>query len=469
MKEKRTTKTINKMMKMKCFCLAALIMTMTSVNAWSQRMMTLQQFYDRAETESRRISVDRFALHAAKESVEIARNEALPKVSAGMTFSYIGSALLMSRGFSTSGTTDVIVPGIGPQKVQNGIQDNPHWGNMFSVQALQVVYAGGAVSTGIRMAELAEQMAVLDITKSRQDVRFMLTGFFLDLCKMRNLIEVIDKNIEQSQGVIRNMESRKRQGMLLQRDITRYEYQLKNMELSKQKIVDAMDIVNHQIVSALHLEEGTVVVPDAKMLDDDYLSLQDLASHEIWQNTASDNNVGVRKSEIASELAEQKIRAVKAEKKPTVALMFEDNFFGPYTNDLIPVNANVNSWFVGVGVKYNLSSLWTNKRKMNKAKFELMQSREQVELTKEAVGNEVKTAYVNLLTSFKEEQTLKKQVEMAQQNYSVVSKRYENGISLLTDMVDASNMMLAADMDLVNARLSMLYAYYRLKYVTNSL
>lgn len=435
----------------------------------AQMVMTLQQLYEKAERESKIISVDKIGLDAANEAVEVAKGEMLPKVNASLSVSYIGSALLMSRGFSTSGQTDVIVPGFGPQKVDNGFQDNPHWGNMFSLQAMQVIYTGGALTAGIRMAELSKELAVLDISKSRQEVRLMLTGFYLDLCKMRNLIEVIDRNIGQTKKVIENMEARKRQGMVLQREITRYELQLKNMELSRVKLEDAMQIINHQLVTTLHLPEQTEVVPDMGMLDDDYMSLQELASHEVWKSAALDNNVGVRKTELLAEMEEQKLRTVRAERLPAVALVVEDNFFGPYTSDLIPVNANVNSWFVGVGVKYNLSSLWTNRHKMNKAKFNLMQSQERAELAKEGVDNEVNAAYVNLLTAFKEEQTMRKQVELAQQNYSVVFKRYQNGLSLLTDMLDASSMTLAADMDLVNARLAMLYAYYKLKYATNTL
>ena len=47
--------------------------------------------------------------------------------------------------------------------------------------------------------------------------------------------------------------------------------------------------------------------------------------------------------------------------------------------------------------------------------------------------------------------------------------RNENEFRALTDMVDASNMKLSAEMALVNARISMLYNFYTLKYVTNTL
>ena len=87
----------------------------------------------------------------------------------------------------------------------------------------------------------------------------------------------------------------------------------------------------------------------------------------------------------------------------------------------------------------------------------------------EDVANSVQKSYMALLTSCVEVKTQQKQVELADQNYSVVQNRYQNELALLTDMVDASNMKLSAEMALVDARINMLYNFYRLKYVTNTL
>ena len=83
--------------------------------------------------------------------------------------------------------------------------------------------------------------------------------------------------------------------------------------------------------------------------------------------------------------------------------------------------------------------------------------------------NGVQANYTNLLTSYTEVKTQQKQVELALQNYSVVQNRYQHELALLTDMVDAANMKLSAEMALVNARIGMLYNFYKLKYVTNTL
>lgn len=90
-------------------------------------------------------------------------------------------------------------------------------------------------------------------------------------------------------------------------------------------------------------------------------------------------------------------------------------------------------------------------------------------MVREDVENGVQATYTNLLTSATEVQTQEKQVELADQNYAVVRNRYANDLALLTDMLDASNMKLSADMALVNARINVLYNYFKLKYITNTL
>ena len=81
-------------------------------------------------------------------------------------------------------------------------------------------------------------------------------------------------------------------------------------------------------------------------------------------------------------------------------------------------------------------------------------------LAREGIENGVQANYTNLLTSSVEVNTQEKQVELANQNYAVVKNRYDNDLALLTDMLDASN---------INARINMLYNYFKLKYITNTL
>lgn len=432
----------------------------------AQQRMSLQSLYDLADQQNQRIKVSEAALKAAEEGVASAKSAMLPSVELSVQGSYTGNAFMMSRGFSTSGTTEYIVPGLGPQQVENGKQPTPHWGNSFTAQATQVIYAGGAIRSGIEMAKLGQRIAELDVEKNRQEVRFLLTGHYLDLYQLQNQSQVIAKNIELTEKVIAQMKARRAQGTVLKNDITRYELQRQSLLLAKTQVDDAQKIIRHQIATTIHLPEGEDFQVEELSYDDAALRHDEEA---LWQQTASDHNIDIRQASLASSLTEQKLRNTWAASLPSVAVVAENNLFGPYTSDLIPKDANVNAWFIGIGVKYNLSSLWKNKHDIRKAQHEHAEARERVLLAREGVENGVQASYTQLLTSSVEVHTQEKQVELADENYSVVRNRYANDLALLTDMLDASNTKLSAEMALVNARIQMLYNYYKLKYLTHTL
>ena len=432
----------------------------------AQQRMSLQSLYDLADQQNQRIKVSEAALKAAEEGVASAKSAMLPSVELSVQGSYTGNAFMMSRGFSTSGTTEYIVPGLGPQQVENGKQPTPHWGNSFTAQATQVIYAGGAIRSGIEMAKLGQRIAELDVEKNRQEVRFLLTGHYLDLYQLQNQSQVIVKNIELTAKVIAQMKARRAQGTVLKNDSTRYELQRQSLLLAKTQVDDAQKIIRHQIATTIHLPEGEDFQVEELSYDDAALRHDEEA---LWQQTASDHNIDIRQASLASSLTEQKLRNTRAASLPSVAVVAENNLFGPYTSDLIPKDANVNAWFIGIGVKYNLSSLWKNKHDIRKAQHEHAEARERVLLAREGVENGVQASYTQLLTSSVEVHTQEKQVELADENYSVVRNRYANDLALLTDMLDASNTKLSAEMALVNARIQMLYNYYKLKYLTHTL
>ena len=78
-------------------------------------------------------------------------------------------------------------------------------------------------------------------------------------------------------------------------------------------------------------------------------------------------------------------------------------------------------------------------------------------------------AYTMHKQSFVELRTQQKSVELAQQNYQVVSNRYQNQLALITDMIDASNIKLNAELQEVNARINIAYTYYNVRYVAGNI
>ena len=124
---------------------------------------------------------------------------------------------------------------------------------------------------------------------------------------------------------------------------------------------------------------------------------------------------------------------------------------------------------MGVGVKYSLSSLFKSNKRIKQAAVETRQAREAHAVQTEQLNNNVQAAYVQYQQTYVELETQKKSVELAQQNYEVMNARYLSQLALVTDMVDASNLKLNAELNEVDARISIFYAYYRMKYIAGEI
>ncbi len=419
-----------------------------SAQTSSKQVLGINEIFRLADENSQSIRTYKTGKEAADEALKAAKSERLPDIGASLSFSYLGNGYLWDRDFTNGQNIPM-----------------PHFGNNFALEAQQVIYAGGAINSGIALAELGQKMSELDWQKNRQEIRFLLTGYYLDLYKLNNQIQVLQKNLDLTEQVIRNMKARRTQGTALKNDITRYELQKETLKLQLAKIQDACKIMNHQLVTTLHLPVGTEIIPDSTLLEEEVKAL----AENDWQQLATQSNVGLQQAQLAVRMNEQKAKLERSELLPKIALVVGEHLDGPITIEVPVLNNNFNYWYVGVGIKYNLSSLFKNNKKVRQAKLNIQKSQEEYILAQEQVENGVQANYVNFLTSFTDLHTQEKSVELADQNYSVTSNRYKNDLALLTDMLDASNMKLSADLALVNARINVIYSYYKMKYITHTL
>ncbi len=425
--------------------------TASPVSSGQKQSMTIDQLFEKIEDNSKSLRTVKSGVEIASLGVESAKSKRLPDLDASLSFSYIGNALLTDRDFS-----DI-----------HGLS-SPHFGNNFAFQAQQVVYAGGAINAGIKLAELGKQQAEVGVRLTRQQVRFIAFGQYLDLFKIDNQIQVYEKNIELTRQLIADIKEKQSQGMALKNDITRYELQMESLKLGLTALHNNRNILNHQLCNTLGMNlEGQEVqiIPDTTVINKVYG--KDGEAH--WQIAGTMNSPLLEQSSNAIRIAEQKEKIAKSEMLPKVAFVAADNFDGPITFELPPIDKNLNIWYIGVGVKYSLSSLFKSNKRIKQAAVETRQAKESHAVQAEQLNNNVQAAYVQYQQTYVELETQQKSVELARQNYDVMNARYFNQLALVTDMVDASNLRLNAELKEVDARINIVYAYYRMMYVAGEI
>lgn len=80
---------------------------------------------------------------------------------------------------------------------------------------------------------------------------------------------------------------------------------------------DARKIMNHQLVTTLHLPAGTEIVPDSTLLNEEVTAL----AENDWQMMASQSNVGLQQAQLAMKMNEQKVKLERSELLPKIALV----------------------------------------------------------------------------------------------------------------------------------------------------
>lgn len=409
---------------------------------------TLEQLFESAERNSAQLRPSFSAEEEANQEIRVARAGRLPDINASLSFSYIGDGFTTKRNFSDYQKAPI-----------------PHYGNALSLSVNQPVYTGGAITSGIQLAELKLTASRYATELQRDNVRFQLTGFYLDIYKYTNLRTVVENNIAQARKVLGEMQARYEQGVALQNDITRYELLVSNLELQLVKINNTIDILNNNLVTIAGLPDGTVIVPDSAILDKSLPS----QSETSWQSEASVNSPMLKLAQSKVDISRKAEDLTKSERLPKIGLQAGWSIDGPILVEVPPINRNLSYWYVGVGVSYNLSSLFKTNKSLSRSRAATAHATDELTAARENTELAVRADYIRYLESYEELNTQQKSVELADRNYNTVFTRYSADMALITDMLDAANSKLDAEQQLVNARINIIYYYYKLLFTSGKI
>ncbi len=422
------------------FCVALWSSQVWAVDS-SHRVITLEHLFDIAESNSVQLRPSLTACEEASRELSIARSQRLPYVNANLNLSYLGDGFTTNRSFSDVSKAPI-----------------PHFGNGLLIDVSQPIYAGGAIKASIELAELKTSASRLSADSQRDAIRFQLTTFYLDIFKYNNLRSVIISNIDRARKVLDEMHARYDNGVALQNDITRYELLLSNLELQLVKIDNYLNITNRNLVVTVGLDENTVIVPDSAILTRSLPA----EAESWWLKEATINSPALALAQSGVEMCRKAETIAKSDMLPKVNLLARWTIDGPILVEVPPINRNLSYWFVGVGVNYNIGSLYKGNKSVAKSKVATQVAEQKYESVSENLSLDIRRDYLNYLEAYEELKTQEKSVELAIRNYQTISTRYSAGMALITDMLDATNSRLDAEQRLVNARINIIHCYYNL-------
>jgi outer membrane protein len=315
------------------------------------------------------------------------------------------------------------------------------------------VYSGGKIRYGIESAKYLQQAVMLDAENDKEAVILNTINAYINLYKAAVTVNVVRENLKQSlerDSVLSRLEQT---GLLARNDLLKSELQSSNIELSVLDAENNRKIANVNMNLMLGLPEQTMLVTDSSTFEKN-IRLKNL---EEYEQLALQNRKDVLALSFRRKAATTNISAVKAEMVPSVALT--GGYIAADVPHLITITNAVN---IGVGLQYNLGSLWKTKAKIVQAHAREKEISANEAQLNDAVRLHVNQDYENYLLSQKKTEVYKKAVLQATENYRITKNKFDNNLVNTTELLDANVALLQSNINLAVAKADVLLAYNRL-------
>ena len=415
------------------------LLTLQNMMAQDSRKITLKEAIDMGIANSHLLKSNQASVNEALAALKEANEKKLPD------FSVTGSYIYLPVKPNIYLKSDSAGGGGGPKVSQA----------MYGIaNASLPLFTGGKIKYGIESAAYLAEAATLDVDENREGVIFNTINAFSNLYKSMIAVNLVKENLQQSSQRVKDFSNLEKNGLLARNDLLKVELQSSNFELT---LLDAES--NYKLASVnmslmMGLPEKTLLVPDSASLQQISPTLKSI---EEYEQVALTSRKDAAVLSLRKKVADVGVKMIKADYYPSLAITA-----GYIAADIPHFLSITNAVNVGLGVKYNVSSLWKTKSKITQAEARVQQVMQNQEMLNDNIRLQVNQAYQAFLLSQKKIQVYQQALEQASENYRITKNKYNNALATTTDLLDADVAALQARLNVTNATADTAVAYNKL-------
>lgn len=292
------------------------------------------------------------------------------------------------------------------------------------------LYTGGLVEGQIDVAKLGKTNTQEEILRVEQATKYSAIQGYYALLAYQELQGVYHEAVDNLQGHLDNVQAQYNVGTKARVDVLSSDVSLANAKTTAITADNNVAVAESNLNNILGLPlETKLNLADHQLPFDTYnISLQEATDYAMKYRPE------VLQAAIAVQEAERNIDIADAGNKPTVAITGGNDWAD---NTFPGIDANKRSWKVAAGVTYNFYDGGATKAKVNQAKQDILVARETEQKTREAVQLEVKQAYLNIRSAAQKVEETQTVVDQARENYRIQNIRYQAGVGINLDVLDA--------------------------------
>jgi outer membrane protein TolC len=410
--------------------------------AQTERTLTLEEAIDMSLKNSKQLKLSQSNVELAGLGIRQIKENQLPSLSVS------GSYLRLNT------------PNINLKLPRNGDDStatsspNVHQAMYGMASASLPIFSGFRFKYGLESAHYLEQAARLDAENDRDAVIQNTVAAYSNLYKARKSVDLVAENLLRERERVAEFTNREKNGMLARNDLMKAKLQESNVELTLLDAQNDLKVTTINMNLLLGMPENTVLAADSAS----FISLKEEGNAAEWEQTAISHRKDIAANGIRQKAANTDIKVAKADFYPNVALT------AGYVALNIPGVATIpNAMNAGIGVRYDIGSLWKSGAKIEQAKTKVYQLKTNEEILLDRIHLEVNTAYYNYVLSKQKIEVYAKAVEQANENYRITKNKYDNSLVTTTELLDADVAQVQSRINYEAAKADAIVAYKKLE------
>ncbi|HWV74840.1 MAG TPA: TolC family protein [Pseudosphingobacterium sp.] len=413
--------------------------------------LTLDEIWTIAARQNRQLQLADLGLKESGISTQEARDKRLPNLSISGNYSLNSKFLIYDHGLFSK-PQDVPVSGHG-YGVGYGLDFN--------------LYSGGKEKRNIKMKEEEQHRRQIEFELQHDNVKYAIAIVYYDLYKYLQFHDFVSAEIATEKKQLTTIHNLHENGLVLKSDLLRTSVKLSQLELSLSDLEKKIELAKQR----LNILMGRNEEEPLKIPYKDTVNLADIkqSSYLDYVAVALDQSPEIKIASSDIKLGELNVRQAKSTLLPKVSLYSNYNYtypqvsFYPYSNNLWSYGQT------GVRMQFAIDHLYKSKHSIAHARNLHDQQKEKANIKKDEITIKVKEAYLQQKQALESVATAEENIAQSTETVRVISNSYLNQESLLTDLLDAENVLLEAKFNLTAAQVDLKLSHIRLLAITGIL
>jgi outer membrane protein TolC len=421
------------------------VLGISSIDAQEKQSLTLDEAVHLAWDKSNEVGLANAKVNSKKYELQSAKNNQYPDFRISGQYQRLANAsinLKINQGSNSTGTTPVV------DQLMLG-----------QANATLPVFAGFKMHNSIVMHENLYEAETATAAHTKEEVAMKVINYYASLFKAQKTVALLKENQKSAEQRVYDFGELEKNEIIARNDFLKAQLQVSKIKLSIDEAVNHENIINFQLITLLKLPVGTQLV----IRESDFANFK-MDNVPTNEQPALVNRKDLQAVQLQEKASKANIKVAKAAYYPSI------NLVGGYVAlDLKNVVTVQNAMNYGLGVSYDLSSIFKNGTAVKLAESKATEIQNSEAMLTDYIKVEVQKAIEEYNLAIQQNEVYGQAVAQSTENFRIIKDKYDNGLADTNDLLEADVEQLSANINKTLAKANIIQKYYALLNATGQL